>query len=530
MAAFFRLAAQSRSRQKLWRQLVALHLATLAVGLWAGFWRPDVSSSTRWIESLGHASILLWIVEGSLLVGWRLTQWPKSQSIELVLVTSRSPVAAMLGEQVVGLSLLALVSLSALPIYIMAWQAGWLDGAVPVLFPAMGWLWGSLAGFGLVSWAYEPRATRRFGERLAIGAILIYLSVGALMGERTFHFLSLVPWGLGEPFRDLFWAFHWNNPFALIHRLARGGADHEYWRSWVVVHGLALLLLALVIARAAFRLKPHAMERHERKPREARQRLDRQFETSPLTWWAVRRVREYSGQINVYLALGTAVLQGSHLLLGPLWPSWLGSDIFLVFDRLGGVPGLVTGMVLLGFVPAAYQFGLWDANDQDRRRRLELLLLTDLNQRDYLRASWFAAWDRGRGYLAAAGILAAAAWWSGTFGTARLACLVLAVVALGAFSFSLGFTYLARRTGAQVGFVLSVVLPALVWGIGQWSPGVAAFLPAGAVYYALARGPSWEPMLAIVFTSFIAAAVLWRSRQRFDADLRAWYDGHGSAA
>ena len=70
---------------------------------------------------------------------------------------------------------------------------------------------------------------------------------------------------------------------------------------------------------------------------------------------------------------------------------------------------IATALMLLATVPAAFQYGLWDSSAQDRCRRLELLLLTRLDARDYWEAAAAAAWRRGRGYFAVAVLLWAAA-------------------------------------------------------------------------------------------------------------------------
>ena len=100
---------------------------------------------------------------------------------------------------------------------------------------------------------------------------------------------------------------------------------------------------------------------------------------SPLAWWAVKRVTRYAGRINVWLAAAFTLLYGVYVVMGDHWPVWLGKQVFVVFDRIGGVPVLTTALVLLSAVPAAFQYGLWDSNVHDRRRRLELLLLTRLD-------------------------------------------------------------------------------------------------------------------------------------------------------
>ena len=96
-------------------------------------------------------------------------------------------------------------------------------------------------------------------------------------------------------------------------------------------------------------------------------------------------------------------------MAGSHWPPWLGQRVFQLCDEVGGVAGLTTGLVVLAAVPAAFQYGLWDSNAQDRCRRLELLLLTRLEARDYWEAAAAAAWRRGRGYLGVALLLWTAA-------------------------------------------------------------------------------------------------------------------------
>src|SRR5207248_3581622 len=93
----------------------------------------------------------------------------------------------------------------------------------------------------------------------------------------------------------------------------------------------------------------------------------------------------------------------------PYGADWVGRRIFLIFEQGGGIPVMATALVVLAAVPAAFQYGLWDSNAQDRCRRLELLLLTGLDAHDYWEAAAAAAWRRGRGYFSVAGLLCVAA-------------------------------------------------------------------------------------------------------------------------
>src|SRR6202043_2290670 len=97
--------------------------------------------------------------------------------------------------------------------------------------------------------------------------------------------------------------------------------------------------------------------------------------------------------------------------------------------------GLATGLVLLSAVPAAFQYGLWDSNVSDRCRRLELLLLTELQPGDYWRAAAAAAWRRGRGYFAVALLLWLSAALAGRTGAVPL----LAALAAGGILWAVYF-------------------------------------------------------------------------------------------
>ena len=139
--------------------------------------------------------------------------------------------------------------------------------------------------------------------------------------------------------------------------------------------------------RASGRLMGHFHERHYQPAVDRSASVRARVGDRPLAWWAVRRVAQYSGRINLWLAGGFGVLYALYVVAGPRWPDWLGRGVFVLCDEAGGVAALTTGLVLLAAVPAAFQYGLWDSNAQDRCRRLELLLLTDLEARDY----WHAA-------------------------------------------------------------------------------------------------------------------------------------------
>src|SRR5437870_3949463 len=105
-APFYTTAAVSPGRQRSFRQLVVMHLL-IVTG--AGWWMSAAGPKT----AMGFGSLLLvvGIVEGALLIGWRLTQLPKSQALEFLLVSHLSPWRVFLAEAAVGLTRLAWITL-----------------------------------------------------------------------------------------------------------------------------------------------------------------------------------------------------------------------------------------------------------------------------------------------------------------------------------------------------------------------------------------------------------------------------------
>jgi hypothetical protein len=237
---------------------------------------------------------------------------------------------------------------------------------------------------------------------------------------------------------------------------------------------------------------------------------------------------EYSGRVNIWLAGGFGVVYAAYLIAGDAWPAWMGQTVFHVFERMGGAPALITGLVVLAAVPAAFQYGLWDSTASDRCRRLELLLLTELGGPDYWHASLSAAWRRGRGYVTVAGLLWLAMWLSGRAAPDQVALSVAAAVILWSFSFAVGFaTFSSGRQANGLGLILTLGLPlASAALIRTNSPLLSALLPPGAVYSALTNPPSWTWLVGPVIVAF---ATLWMSRKvllHCEARLRSWYDAN----
>jgi hypothetical protein len=238
---------------------------------------------------------------------------------------------------------------------------------------------------------------------------------------------------------------------------------------------------------------------------------------------------EYSGRVNLWLAGGFAMIYAAYLVAGDHWPGWMGRGVFMLFDRVGGAPAFVVGLMVLAAVPAAFQYGLWDHTIQDRCRRLELLLLTDIAPLDYWHAAWAAAWRRGRGYFMVGVILIGSIILSegGTSeafvrGAAALASAAL----LWTLAFTLGFWAFSRGAQANgLGMLLTVGLPFATFALMRSDlSGLAGLTPPGSVFLALTEGPSgWWGLGPILFAG-ITLFLTHKSLRCCDATLREWYD------
>ena len=247
-----------------------------------------------------------------------------------------------------------------------------------------------------------------------------------------------------------------------------------------------------------------------------------------MAWWAVRRVSRYSGRINLWLAGGFGVLYALYTIAGDQWPAWLGRRVFALCDNVGGLPSLATALVVLAAVPAAFQYGLWDANAHDRCRRLELLLLTKLSGRDYWGAAAAAAWKRGKGYFAVAILLWTAACYSGQLSGMQALGAVATGVLLWGLYFTLGFRAFARGFQANcMGMILTVGLPLLAFLAAQagW-PMLAALIPPGGVQAASRGIVSGAGLCGALLAGAIALLVARRALTYCECDLRAWYERH----
>src|SRR5262249_2523846 len=128
----------------------------------------------------------------------------------------------------------------------------------------------------------------------------------------------------------------------------------------------ALALIVLLLARASGRLAGHFHDLHYSPVREGKGGRRPPVSGPPVSWWAVKRVTQFSGRVNLWLAGGFGVLYALYTVAGENWPAWMGRSIFEIFTSAGGIPVLATALVILAAVPASFQYGLWDSNSQDR--------------------------------------------------------------------------------------------------------------------------------------------------------------------
>lgn len=524
-APFFAAAMRSPGRQLSFRRMAAIHVAFVAALVFATLQRP----TTEFLSIVSQLLLVLGLVEGAAVIGWRLTQLPKSPALEFLLASPIQPRRLYCAELLVGVGRFFLVSLSGTPV--LAWLgfsgvADWSDVAVMLAMP---FVWGLVAGLGLTAWIYEPQGVKRIGEILGLLGVLVYLVIGVMAGEHLRLWLEQLPDALGRFLFDSVMFLHTMNPFGVLRYWFDDG--RKAWIAWermVDLHLFAVPLLVLLGLRGACRLRGHFQDRHYKPQSTTRETQLERIGERPLSWWAVRRVMEYSGRVNLWLAVGFAALYSAYIVAGDAWPPWMGKLVFSLFDGWGGPAMVATSLAVLAAVPAVYQFGLWDATVSARCQRLELLLLTELTGNDYAHASFSAAWTRGRGYLVGVLLLAFAmaasgrvAWWD-AFST------LLGAAAIWLLAFALGFRGFA--SGNQTNGIASLFtlgLPfALVglWRIGQTE--LASLLPTATVFVPLKTGitPAW--MVGFAGTTIVALAMLRKGLARCDRDLRSWYDAN----
>lgn len=525
LSSFFRLSAVSPARQRALRGAAAAHLLLLAYGAWFVHAAGQGWKQVRAEVVLGALLVTAGVVEGAILIGWRLTQLPKSLALEFLLVTPLRAERVFLAESLTGIARLGLVTLTGLPILILLHRLGYLQEADALPLLLMPFTWGVVTGLAMVAWAYETAAVRRWGERLMIVGLLVYLAVGVLAGENLGRWLIRLPDEIAVPVLQTLRLLHEYNPFGFANTwFVNDPAD--VWVAAVALEAAALTLGGLLLARCATRLKGHFHDRHYRPLVASETGRRTPVSTQPLAWWAVRRVREYSGRINLWLAGGFCVLYATYILAGEHWPAWCGKRVFQLADGVGGIPVLAAALVVLGAVPAAFQYGLWDSNAQDRCRRLELLLLTPLEPEDYWRAAHAAAWERGRGYFLLAGILWTAGTVAGRLSPAAALVAAASAVLLWGIYFVLGFQGFSRGRNAHVaGLLLTLGLPlASFLLVSVELPAVAALFPPGNVWAAGEGAFAARVWGGAVTTGLLTLLMTRTALAHCDANLRGWYD------
>jgi hypothetical protein len=525
ISAFFHVAAVAPARQRTFRYLAAAHLAIIGISVGG----MVLAGTLKDPKVLGNALLVTGIVEGALLIGWRLTQLPKSQALEFLLVSPLRPPLVFLGEALVGLVALTLITLAGLPILVYLVSAGVLfpqDLFTLLLLPLV---WGAVTGLGLTAWAFEPLQVRRWGERLVMAGVIFYLLIGVVAGENLPRWLSVFPTAISRWFLDSFRALHDYNPFGVM----KFAMEQPLWAGprivWVVAAGL--LVGAGLLARGAWRLHGHFQEEHYR-PIFLRDKRPRpQVSEHPLTWWAVKRVTKFGGRINLWLAGGFAVLYAAYTVFHDVWPSWLGTYVFVIMGDMGGIPVLTTALVLLAAVPAAFQYGVWDSNVPDRCRRLELLLITDLDGAAFWHASAGAAWNRGRGYVGPAVLLWTAGLLAGQITLAQVLGGVACGVILWGLYFALGFWAFVKGVQASVlgiGLTLALPLGTCLLARQGWTFWTG-LLPPGSVYLSTTTAFTWAYMLGPILGAAATLGVARFSLARCEAQLRCWYEAHHGA-
>jgi hypothetical protein len=520
---FFIVAMQAPARHLAFRRMVIFHVLICTLGSYLASTTPVQDAVTFF----GYCLLALALVEGAAVVGWRLTQLPKSPALEFLLTSPIQPRRLFAAEALVGVVRFTLIQLAGVPAVgslIFIARIEMID-FYPLLF--MPYLWGLLTGLAITAWLYEHIWIRRIGELLSIFGVLMYLVVGVIAAENLPMWFQQLPPTLGQFCYDgVRFAFDMN-PFGVVRYWF--STDRVGWLAWErfqLLNVFAIVVVVLAGLRAAFRLRGHFHDRHYKPISSDRKSQSDKIGDQPLSWWAVRRVMEYSGRVNLYLAGGACLLYAVYLVAEKDWPAFMGRNVFQLFETWGGAPSIATAMVLMACVPAIFQFGLWDATVQARCQRLELLLLTDLSGRDYWNASLAASWRRGRGYFFSAGVLWVALGVSGRAYWPEVIAAMCAAAVMWCFLFVVGFRNFSR--GGQSNGMSSLLilgtplLLAIFLKNGLSLP--ANFLPAGLLYMPLTHGTTITWFVAFGVFATITFVLTRRGIAACESNLRAWYD------
>src|SRR5439155_18976367 len=124
---------------------VCAHVMVASLGALVLGLRPGPASTLV----IGNLLLVAGIVEGALMIGWRLAQLPKSQALEFLLVSPLRPGHVFLAEAAVGTALLGLVTLSGLPVLAFLVLEGLIVPADVWALLLAPFLWGTFTGLGL---------------------------------------------------------------------------------------------------------------------------------------------------------------------------------------------------------------------------------------------------------------------------------------------------------------------------------------------------------------------------------------------
>lgn len=496
------------------------------------------------IEWLKWSYFFTGLIVGACLTGWRIAQFPKSRACEFYLVTPVSSATFVLAEIFAGTLRTAYVLMAAFPGTMALLGLGlfsWYDVSAVMILPVMA---GCLTEIGLATVAYEPPRVRKLLERLFLGSIVAYLVLFGLLG----HYAA--PWFFdawsrrfdvsGDSLASFQFLLFYFNPFRLLDSVGNADRTSAGLPRILAVSTVLSTVCGLCLWRMACRLRHHSREENYAQ-RSGKQKFTRLIGNKPLSWWTARRVSQFKGNINLYLAWATVGLFIAWMVFRDQWPYWLAQRQLYLLEVYGGAPLLAALALQMAVVPTAFLNGLWDSNAQVRCRRLELLLTTPLSGWDYLQGSMVAGWTRGRGY-----VLAALSLWIAMAVTGRISWAACAACLLLAGNFLVLYFAAAFRNFARLSDDGSVSTRGLLWSVGppaltlllfqaDWTlAGVAT--PLGAVYFAslapleqaqaVGTMTGWPWAIIVAENLLFLLAAVWSLREgvrRFDTEIREWF-------
>jgi hypothetical protein len=119
LAPFFSLAMTAPARQTAFRRAAVAHLVFVSALSAAALASP----TSGVLQTIGYALLGAGVVEGAVLLGWRLTQLPKSQALEFLLVSPIQPRRLFLCEALVGLAMQSFWAAASLGLLALCWRA-----------------------------------------------------------------------------------------------------------------------------------------------------------------------------------------------------------------------------------------------------------------------------------------------------------------------------------------------------------------------------------------------------------------------